>query len=217
MAEELREVGVAIGDDELSLIALNGLDECYDPFVIVQTARVDEINFASLLGLLRSFEICLNQHTKVRGIATANSVQSSSIVLCQICDRKGHTALAFYIRHNEQCFPSKSKPRSRFIKGSKPSTPIANAVWYPNSGASDHVTSNSTLIKTTDNDQTTKVITNANGKSIPIHHTGSSDFILENKHVRLNSILLTPVKKNILSISKFCADNSVSLRFGNAK
>lgn len=46
MAEELREAGVIIDDGELSLIALNGLDEGYDPFVTTLTARVDDISFA---------------------------------------------------------------------------------------------------------------------------------------------------------------------------
>lgn len=46
MSEELREARVIVDDDELSLIALNGLDEAYDSFVTTQTARIDGINFA---------------------------------------------------------------------------------------------------------------------------------------------------------------------------
>lgn len=45
LSEELRQAGVVIDDSELSLIALNGLDETYDSFVTSQTARVDDVSF----------------------------------------------------------------------------------------------------------------------------------------------------------------------------
>lgn len=106
ISEELREAGVSIDDGELSLIALNGLDETYDPFVTAQIARVEDISFASLLSLLHSYDLRLSCHYESKGIATANSIQSSSVMICQICDKKGHPAL--------YCFncPSKVKPRS---------------------------------------------------------------------------------------------------------
>lgn len=54
----------------------------------------------------------------------------------------------------------------------------------------------------------------ANGNKITIGHTGPSNYILHNNFVHLNSILHVPsVSKNLLSISKFCKDNFVSLRF----
>lgn len=46
ISEQLWQAGVVIKDGELSLIALNGLDESHDPFVTAQTALVDEISFA---------------------------------------------------------------------------------------------------------------------------------------------------------------------------
>lgn len=52
------ETRVAVDDKELSLIALNGLDDLNDPFVIVETLRVEDVNFASFVGLLRTYEAC---------------------------------------------------------------------------------------------------------------------------------------------------------------
>lgn len=52
ISEELQEASVVVDDGELSLIALNGLDESYDPFIMAHTARVDDINFSSLLSFL---------------------------------------------------------------------------------------------------------------------------------------------------------------------
>lgn len=43
--EEIHEVGVALDDGELTLIALNGLDMSYDAFVTAQTTRVDDITY----------------------------------------------------------------------------------------------------------------------------------------------------------------------------
>lgn len=60
MSKELREAGVVVDDGEFSLIALNGLDESYDPFVTAQTGCVEDISFTSLLGLLCSYEARLN-------------------------------------------------------------------------------------------------------------------------------------------------------------
>lgn len=56
MAEEIHEAGTMVDVGKLSLIVLNGLDTSYDPFVTTQIVRVDDISFASLLGLLRMYE-----------------------------------------------------------------------------------------------------------------------------------------------------------------
>lgn len=124
MAEELREAGAIVDDAELSLIALNGLDEAYDSFVTSQTSRVEDISFSSLLGLLRTYDNRLSCRTELR-VAAANAVQSSSAtstaVVCQICDKQGHAARGCFNRHNEQRFSStydKSRTR-RFNKGGK--------------------------------------------------------------------------------------------------
>lgn len=60
MAEEPWEAGVVVDDGELSLIALSGLDGSYDPFVIAQTAWVEDIGFSLLLGLVRAYKSRIN-------------------------------------------------------------------------------------------------------------------------------------------------------------
>lgn len=155
--EDLREAGVVIEDGELSLIALNGLNEAYDSFVTSQTARIDEICFASLLGSLHTFDNRISRHCSTT-LPTANAVQSkvSVSLVCQICDEKGHSALGCYNRQNEQRFPSsndRAKFRGSFNKNSssftesKGSSASANGIWYPDSGVSDHVTSDPQCIQ----------------------------------------------------------------------
>lgn len=222
MAEELREAGVVMDEGELSLIALSGLDRSYDLFVTTQTARMDDIVFSLLLGLVRVYESRLSKISEIKGMATTNIVQSSSStysvpppseVVCQICEKKGHTTTYCFNRHNEQRFPIRqSKPRGRFQPNKKPGT--TNTVWYPDSGTSDHVTGDPSSIQTTDNVQSAKSLTMANGKNVPISSSGSSNFIITDKTVAIKDILLAPtIAKNLLSVSKLCSDNDVSLRF----
>lgn len=158
-----------------------------------QTAWVQDISFSSLLGLLWSYDARLNRHMELWGVATANTVQSSSTVVCQIYDKRGHAAWACFNSHNEQWFPStqdKVKSRYRFNRGGKTNTSTANTVWYPDSGVSDHVTNSSDCIQTTDSKDSTHTLTVANGNPILVQLSGSSFFSIQNKSVRLNDILL---------------------------
>lgn len=81
MVEELREAGIAVDDGELSLIALNWLDASYDPFITAKMEQIDDINFASLLGMHRSYESRLNCNTEVRAFATTISIQSINVIV----------------------------------------------------------------------------------------------------------------------------------------
>lgn len=54
----------------------------------------------------------------------------------------------------------------------------------------------------------------ANGQSMQITHTGSSQFISNNKIFVINDILTVPLaSKNLLSVKQFCVDNSISIEF----
>lgn len=180
-----------------------------------QTARVDNISFASLLGLLRSYESWLNRNNEIRAFLIANTIQSANIVICQICEKRGHMAIACYNQHNEQWFPTKhDKSKARFhYKGAKEASQVANA-WYPDSGASGHVTGDLQNIQIMDADQNAKMVIVTNGNSFPIHHSRFSNFMLGNKFVHVKNIPhALPIQKNLLSVNKFCSDNFLSLRF----
>lgn len=76
MVEEIHEVGVPLDDGELSLIVLNGLDLIYDAFVTAQMARVDNVSFISIQGLLREIENKSSKPTEQRMFAIANVTHS---------------------------------------------------------------------------------------------------------------------------------------------
>lgn len=76
------------------------------------------------------------------------------------------------------------------------------------------VTGDLQTIQISNNDQNAKVVTISNSNSLPINNTRSSKFFLADKLVHIRDILHAPlIKKNLLSINKFCFDNFVSLRF----
>lgn len=124
---------------------------------------------------------------------------------------------ACFNRHNEQLFLSiVNKSQPRYNKSSKNTSTTTNAVWYPDSGASDHITNYSTQIQASTNNAS-RAITVANGKSLPVLDTWSSTLFLDNRPIHVNNILLAPsITKNLLSVYKFCADNLVTLRFDNS-
>lgn len=51
LAKEVQEVSVALDDEELTLIAPNGLDLSYDAFIMVHIARFDDIPFTTFQRL----------------------------------------------------------------------------------------------------------------------------------------------------------------------
>lgn len=65
-------------------------------------------------------------------------------VVYQICKKKGHIALSCHNRHNEQLYPTPPESKASQAAFTKriATQAQANALWYPDSGATDHVTPN---------------------------------------------------------------------------
>lgn len=103
LVEEVCEVGVALDDGELILIALNGLDLSYEAFVTAQSARADEVSFAAFQGMLRAHEERFGRSPAPGMIPMANIV-SNDTVTCQICLKKEHLAIACFNRHDKSRF-----------------------------------------------------------------------------------------------------------------
>jgi histone deacetylase 1/2 len=97
------------------------------------------------------------------------------------------------------------------------STPIPNAAWYPNSGASYHVTADARNIQEQSPFTTTDQIFMGNGQSLSILANGSSVFTPPNHtqtKLTLNNLLHVPtITKNLISVSQFAKDNNVFFEF----
>lgn len=92
---------------------------------------------------------------------------------------------------------------------------VADPTWYPDSGATAHMTNDSTkLFDARLYNGGGKVII-GNGLSIPITYVGGSTILANDfSPLLLNDLLYVPdVGKNLLSVFKFAKDNSVFFEF----
>jgi len=83
--------------------------------------------------------------------------------------------------------------------------------WVLDSGATHHVTIEPHNLEEYTG---TEEISMGDGKTIPITHTGSTLIQASNTAFKLSDTLCTPlIKKNLISVAKFCQDNRASIEF----
>ncbi|KAF7805093.1 Retrovirus-related Pol polyprotein from transposon TNT 1-94 [Senna tora] len=153
---------------------------------------------------------------------------------CQVCSKVGHMAWQCYYRFDQQFIspfsmgvqsPSSSSSSGNFRPNANMATMDAmypssdytyDAAWYPDSGATNHVTPQynnlGSSVNLTGNDQ----INMANGAGISIQNVGTTEILSpqSNSSFLLNHVLHAPkVSKNLLSVSQFTKDNSVFFEF----
>jgi histone deacetylase 1/2 len=92
-----------------------------------------------------------------------------------------------------------------------------SGTWYPDSGASFHVTADARNIQEPSFFDGADQVFIGNGQGLPIHSSGFSVFpspILPNTQLSLNNLLHVPsITKNLMSVSQFARDNSVYFEF----
>lgn len=151
---------------------------------------------------------------------SSKSSQNRNRPQCHVCGKPGHIALHCWHRFNQDFKPSSSSFNNTG-QGSMPpmlTTPCTafDSNWYPDSGATNHVTSDPANLvhKTTYTgpDQ----IHIRDGAGPQIRHIGSSSFTsqFDSKILTLNHLLhVSSITKNLLSVSKFASENSVFFEF----
>ena len=89
----------------------------------------------------------------------------------------------------------------------------SNVEWYPDSGATNHLTADYSNLMSSSEFCGTDQVHMGNGKGLSIKHIGSSTFsspFVSSKSLTLKHLLHVPeIRKNLLSVSKFVADNQV--------
>jgi histone deacetylase 1/2 len=103
---------------------------------------------------------------------------------------------------------------SDFITNAGPST---SGSWFPDSGASYHVTSDPRNLQQSAPFEGHDQIYIGNGQGLNISSAGTSTFsspFLPNHTLTLNNLLLVPsITKNLISVSQFSRDNAVYFVF----
>ncbi|XP_010252418.1 PREDICTED: uncharacterized protein LOC104593993 [Nelumbo nucifera] len=130
-------------------------------------------------------------------------------VVCQLCGYPGHTAATCH-RYLEL---TANKPtKQAHIASSSRSARDEN--WYPNSGATNHMTSDLGNLSLHDEYHGTYHILVGNGTGLDTSHIGSSVLNTDSGSIVLNNILrVTNISKNLLSVNQFCKDNNATFIF----
>ncbi|KAJ0615408.1 putative RNA-directed DNA polymerase [Helianthus annuus] len=86
--------------------------------------------------------------------------------------------------------------------------------WLPDTGASSHVAPNLSGFEDFEPYHGKDSLFVGNGTSLPILHIASTKFESPNKTLSINKILHVPeIKRNLLSVQRFCQDNNVFFEF----
>lgn len=89
-----------------------------------------------------------------------------------------------------------------------------SSTWLPDTGSSNHVAQDTSSFDSHEPYFGEDALHVGNGKGLPILHIGSTRFYSPSKSFSLPNILHVPeIKKNLLSVQKFCQDNNVYFEF----
>ncbi|KAL4319539.1 hypothetical protein GQ457_18G013270 [Hibiscus cannabinus] len=99
-----------------------------------------------------------------------------------------------------------------------PATNAREVVWYPDSGATHHITSDRANLQTDESYACMNSLLMGNGDKVKITHIGNSSLVSEDRSLMLHNLLCVPdIKKNLLSVSHFARDNNVFFEFYSEK
>lgn len=135
---------------------------------------------------------------------------SGGAIQCQLCGISGHAAITCRRRFDVSYQGVNSLP-SAFIAAQ---SPIHHSNWYPDSGATNHLTADLNNLSLPSSYNGTEQIAVGNGTGLRIQHIGSTSLHTSHGPLVLNNVLHVPsIKKNLLSVSQFCKDHDSTFNF----
>ncbi|KAL4302493.1 hypothetical protein GQ457_10G000020 [Hibiscus cannabinus] len=120
------------------------------------------------------------------------------------------------INHPQYAVPTMTSASSSASPQAFIATPevVSDNAWYPDSGATHHITNDFNNLQSDSAYPGTGNIQVGNGNTLPIKCSGQSSLLSGSKSLSLRNLLFVPgITKNLLSVSKFTQDNSVSVEF----
>ncbi|KAL4338429.1 hypothetical protein AHAS_Ahas12G0209300 [Arachis hypogaea] len=141
LADSLLAVGYQLQDEDHIQVILDGLTVEYSNYITVVMSRMETFSVSEAEAFLLQYEDMLDRfknQAKDGGARRGHrgrfqrggrSSWNNSRTLCQICGENGHVALNCFYRFDQQYQPG---------LGSSSASPQIS--WYPDSGASHHVT-----------------------------------------------------------------------------
>lgn len=136
---------------------------------------------------------------------------SGSHPFYQICLKPGHIAPSCWHRFEQNFQATTSSSSQAYVAATN--SPV-DQVWYPNTGATNHMIADLANLNLSVEDYTRKdQVHVGNGQGLYIHHVGSSILCSSTKDFFLKNILhVLHISQNLLSLS-ICQDNSVFFEF----
>ena len=142
---------------------------------------------------------------------------------CQLCGQHRHRVLECRERlnrmfHGHQNSPTAQNtqifPQAYNLNFNTLNVPQDHSQWYPDSGATHHITNDVQSLTDPALYQGTDQLQIGNGSGLIIHSTGSSSLITRSHPLKLVNILHVPeIRKKLLSIYRLTNDNSVFIEF----
>uniref|UniRef100_A0A803NGK1 Integrase catalytic domain-containing protein n=1 Tax=Cannabis sativa TaxID=3483 RepID=A0A803NGK1_CANSA len=112
--------------------------------------------------------------------------------------------------------PNPSRGNQEFQAYFASAESVADESWYPDSGATHHLTPNSSNLDTSTSYSGQEQIMIGNGMGLPIENIGNTTFssLFPSKTLLVNNLLHVPaMTKNLLSVSQFAKDNNIFFEF----
>jgi histone deacetylase 1/2 len=125
---------------------------------------------------------------------------------CHICKIHGHSASDCWWRHSDD--------KNEGDKGANLASYGVDTNWYPDTGATDHITSELNKLLIANKYYGQDQVCTAKGTGMHIIHIGHSVLCTPHISFDLKNILHVPrASKNLLSVHKFTLDNHVFIEF----
>lgn len=155
-----------------------------------------------------------NYRSSVRGSSHSyNSHGSQASIVCQICNKAGHSALTC-IQYRPNNTPPIDDLPSAFSAMSMSGVPYA-PTWFPDTGANNHMTADDSSFANRQAYNGTDQVTVANGTTLPISGIGNMNISTPSSTFKLRNVLPN-LKANLLSVSRFTQDNDCLFEFNSS-
>ena len=130
------------------------------------------------------------------------------IVECQICGKKGHSALDCHHRNNFAYQGAAPSPTLTAMQAQTSQPFLPNDSWIVDIGASHHMIADINSMQQVTSYEGSDKITIGNGEGLSIEHVGSAKFEMLPHSIILRSVLHVPdIVVTLLYVKQLCKDN----------